>query len=122
MAAQSEPPVGLEASLMVLSGRSFFSFAGTLEMVLSERQGTTDSVAYKESSSKDLHIMSLSVKTKNKKGDDERKSTLQCFPNTAVALNLSIMRSRHGPRNQANYSQPVTANSIPQPPTAFSDL
>lgn len=32
------------------------------------------------------------------------------------------MRSRHGPRNRANYSQPVTANRFPQPPTAFNDL
>lgn len=41
LAAQSEPPVGLEASLMVLSGRSFFSFAGALETDLSERRDTT---------------------------------------------------------------------------------
>lgn len=32
------------------------------------------------------------------------------------------MRSRHWPRNQANYSQPDTANRFPQPPTAFNDL
>lgn len=68
LAAQSEPPVGLEASLMVLSGCSFFSFAGALETVLRERRDTTGSVAYKESRSNDLHIMGPSFKTKRKKG------------------------------------------------------